>query len=81
MEKTFWADTCLTFLGLLIDTLRQVISIPAEKIAKAINMIEYVLKKRGNKTTCKITVLQLQKICGFLNFLGRAIIPGWAFTQ
>ena len=28
-----------------------------------------------------MTIHQLQKICGFLNFLGRAIIPGCAFTR
>ena len=34
-EKTFWATTCLTFLGLLINTVTQTMSIPKEKIEKA----------------------------------------------
>ena len=34
-----------------------------------------------SKTSKKITINQLQKICGFLNFLGRAIVPGRAFTH
>ena len=29
----------------------------------------------------KTTLNQLQKLCGFLNFLGRCIIPGTAFTR
>ena len=80
MEKTFWGDTILTFLGLLVDTINQIISIPCEKIAKAINMIQFILDKRSKGKALKITVLQLQKICGFLNFLGRAVVPGRVFT-
>ena len=34
-----------------------------------------------NKKSRKVTLNQLQKICGFLNFLGRCIIPGRAFTR
>ena len=80
MEKTFWGDTILTFLGLLVDTINQIISIPCEKIAQVVNMIQFILNKRSKGKALKITVLQLQKICGFLNFLGRAVVPGRAFT-
>ena len=75
MEKTSWASQCTVFLGFLIDTVRQMIGIPMEKITKGINMLNFVLGKR------KVTILQLQKICGFLNFLSRAIVPGRAFTR
>ena len=74
-DKTFWASTQMVFLGMLLDTVRQVVCVPMEKVSKAINMIAAVLKKK------KITVLQLQKICGFLNFLGRCVVPGRAFTR
>ena len=77
LDKTYWGTTKLTFLGLLIDTIAQIVMIPREKVIKAINMINYVLTKKSKK----ITILQLQKICGFLNFIGRAIIPGRAFTR
>ena len=40
LEKTFWATTSITFLGLLIDTVAQKVYLPAEKISKALNMIE-----------------------------------------
>ena len=75
IEKTFMADTRMTFLGFLIDTILQVVCIPQEKIAKALNMIKYVLNKK------KMTILELQRICGYLNFLGRCIVPGRAFTR
>ena len=36
-----------------------------------------ILAKKSNK----VIVHDLQKLCGFLNFLGRAIVPGRAFTR
>ena len=77
LEKTFWASARLTFLGLLIDTINQCVCIPIDKVQKATDLIETVLSKRSKK----ITLNQLQKICGFLNFLGRCVIPGRAFTR
>ena len=81
IEKTFWASTRITFLGFMIDTVLKLILIPVEKIAKAKNMINFVLAKTCKGKSGKLTVLQLQRICGFLNFLGRAILPGRAFTR
>ena len=77
LEKTFWATTSMTFLGLLLDTINQCVAIPVEKIHKAKNLITDVLDKKSKK----ITLNQLQKICGFLNFLGKCVIPGRAFTR
>ena len=77
MEKTFWATTTLSFLGLLIDTIHQVICVPTDKIEKANTIISQVLEKRKKK----ITLHQLQQITGFLNFLGKAVVPGRAFTR
>ena len=51
--------------------------VPVDKVHKAIELIESVLEKKSKK----ITLNQLQKVCGFLNFLGRYIIPGRAFTR
>ena len=77
IEKTFWSSTQMTFLGFLIDTVRQIILIPVDKLNKAIDLINKVLAKDSKKLTLK----QLQQICGYLNFLGRCIIPGRAFTR
>ena len=75
LEKTFWGTTRLTFLGLLIDTVNQVVCIPMEKVFKGRDLIENLLSKK------KVTVHQLQQICGFLNFLCRCVVPGRAFTR
>ena len=77
LEKTFWGTTKLVFLGLLIDTINQWVSIPVDKILKAQNLIQGIIDNKSKK----VTLNQLQKVCGFLNFLGRCIIPGRAFTR
>ena len=76
-EKTFWGTTKLSFLGLLIDTATQQIWVPDEKWRRAIEMINFAL----NKPNRKITLKQLQRLCGFLNFINKCIIPGRAFTR
>ena len=75
MEKTFWGSTILIFLGMLIDTENQIVCIPMEKIEKTMTMLDYFL----NKANKKVTVLQVQKLAGLLNFLCRCIVPGRAF--
>ena len=81
-EKTVFADTMIIFLGFLINAVNRIIAIPKEKVTRAINMINFVLEKtKKARSKCKITVYQVQRICGFLNFLGRAIIPSRAFAR
>ena len=77
IEKTFWASSLLTFLGLLIDMQRQLILLPVEKLNKAKNWVEYFLNKRNKKAT----LLEFQKLCGILNFVCRCIIPGRVFVR
>ena len=77
LDKTFWGTTVLVFLGLLINTRAQTVSIPVSKIEKALDLIDRVLNNKSKK----VTLHQLQQICGFLNFLGRCIVPGRAFTR
>ena len=77
LDKTFWGTTHIVFLGLLLDTVRQVILIPIDKVTRAVIMINFVL----NKPNKKITLKQLQRLCGFLNFLCNAIEPGRVFTR
>ena len=81
LEKTFWGSTLMTFLGFLLDTINQRVCIPLEKNSRAINMIEFILSKVEKGKQTKVTVLQVQRICGFLNFLGHAVVPGRAFTR
>ena len=77
LEKTYWATTQLSFLGLLIDTVSQCVCIPVDKVQKAVNLIRLILENKSKK----VTLNQLQKVCGFLNFLGRCVVPGRAFTR
>ena len=70
IDKTFWATTRLSFLGLLIDTVLQQVFIPVEKIDRAKYMIQDMLQK------CKTTVKS-----GLLNFFSRCIIPAQVFTR
>ena len=63
----------MTFLSLLIDTINRSVSVPIDKLQKALVMIENTLKSK------KITIKTLQQLCGTLNFLCRAIVRGRAF--
>ena len=77
LDKTFWGSTRLVFLGLLIDTVLQMVFIPIEKVQKANNMLDYMLNKQNHKVTLK----KLQSLAGFLNFLSRCVVPGCTFTH
>ena len=75
LEKTEWPSARIVFLGILMDGEFMILAIPQEKRDRAINMLrEFITKK-------KATVKDLQKLCGFLNFLNKAIVPGRAFTR
>ena len=67
----------MVFLGLLLDSARQVICIPQDKLDKALNWVEYFLNKNNKKAILK----EFQKLCGTLNFLCRCIVPGRAFLR
>ena len=77
IEKTQFPTMQLVFLGLLIDTIQGMVFLPVEKISRGRELIQAILNKKSRKVTIK----ELQKICGFLNFLGRAVVPGRAFTR
>ena len=76
-EKTEWPTNKLTFLGLILDTLRQKIYIPEEKVIEILKLIQCYLNKKKRKITLK----QLQCLCGHLNFVCKAVVPGRAFTR
>ena len=77
LDKTEWGTTLLVFLGLLLDMERQMVCIPYEKIVRAKELVSYYLNTKNKKTT----VHMLQKLCGFLNFLCKVVVPGRAFTM
>ena len=77
LEKTFWGTQLMTFLGLLLDSRLQLVCVPVEKVDRALDMVAYFLNKKNKKATVK----QIQKLCGFLNFLCKCIIPGRTFLR
>ena len=70
LDKTEWASPCLTFLGMLMDGKRLIISIPEDKVQKT----QVALRKFQEKRSA--TVCEIQCLVGLLNFLNRAIVPG-----
>ena len=74
-EKTEWGTQVIVFLGMLLDGRNFTLSIADEKRRKAQNVLQWVLAKRT------VTVHLVQKLCGLLNFLNRAIVPGRTFTR
>ena len=76
-EKTVRSCTRIVFLGLLIDTLAKKIFIPTEKIKTALCLINTLLGRKRNK----VTIGEVQRLTGLLNFFGRCIIPGRTFNR
>lgn len=74
-EKTIRSTPTIVFLGMFLDLVNRLVSIPLEKKSKAVRKIEDILARK------KIRMHKLQKLTGLLHFLGRAIVPGRAFTR
>ena len=77
ISKMHWATTSLQFLGLLLDCINFLVLIPVDKVLKGQQLICELLELGKKKTT----VLKLQQVCRFLNFLCKAIVPSRAFTR
>ena len=74
-NKTEWASTRIFFLGILLDGNNHLLAVPVEKREKALRLLNNFIDKH------KATVKQIQSLAGLLNFLGKAIVPGRAFTR
>ena len=74
-EKTEWGSEVIVFLGILLNRSTWTLAIPEDKCLKAVTLLNRLLAKQ------KATVEEIQKLVGFLNFLGRAIYPGQVFTR
>ena len=51
LQKTCWGTTLISFLGMLLDTERQIVSIPQDKVTKAKDQIMLLLNKKNRKAT------------------------------
>ena len=75
MEKTEWVSELTIFLGILLDGRHLMLIIPEEKRQVAINLLEEMLAKR------KAKVKDMQRLCGYLNFICKAVFPGRTFVR
>ena len=75
LDKTVFATTRLVFLGLLLNSDLQLVMVPWDKVETGRELVEHMLSKK------KTTLHDLQKLTGFLNFIGHAIVPRCAFTH
>ena len=81
-KKTVGPVHAITFLGLLVDFVKQVVKIPQDKLDRAVELIDMAMaskKIRNKNQRGKITVRLIQQITGTLNFLCRAIPSGRPF--
>ena len=51
MEKTFWCEEVMTFLGFLIDGKNQLVMVPLDKVAKANQMVQEITNVKKRKVT------------------------------
>ena len=75
IEKTEWASEIIVFLGILLNGKDFSLGIPINKRERVIELLQEMLQSR------KTTVKKLQQLCGFLNFIGKAIFPRRTFTR
>lgn len=72
-DKTVGPATCLTYLGIELDTVKGTSSLPLEKLHK----LRVLLGELSGKKKC--TLKELQSVLGHLNFACRVVAPGRAF--
>ena len=75
MEKTEWASQVIVFLGMLLDSINQTVSIPIDKRDKALNLLQDISNSRT------VTIIKVQHLAGLLNYLSREIVPACSFTR
>ena len=74
-DKTEWASMRIVFLGILIDGKFMILTVLEEKRWRAVKLLKTFIDKK------KATVRDLQVLCGYLNFLNRAVHPGRTFVR
>ena len=73
-EKTVWSTQLIVFLGVLLNGLLSIISLPQEKKLKVVTLLRTAIQNK------KVTIKFVQQLMRMLNFLNKAIVPGRAFT-
>ena len=79
VDKTLGPTQILEYLGLVLDFINQTIGIPEKKRTKSLALIESLLTAHRNHKT--VTVKQIQKVAGTLNFIAQALPAGRPFIM
>ena len=74
-SKTVYSTTCIIFLGVVLDSVKQEVRLPLEKLEK----YKCLLQQFQVKT--KVRLRNLQSLIGALNFCCRVVRGGRAFLQ
>ena len=74
-SKTVATTTCLTVVGIEVDTDSMQLRLPEDKLLHARDLCQQFRVKR------KVTLRQLQSLIGFLNFACNVVVPGHAFLR
>ena len=74
-EKTLGPHTTLQFAGIELDSLRQEVRLPSEKIHKCRTLLHQFAQKRS------VTLRELQSLIGLLNFCCSVVTPGRTFLR
>ena len=74
-DKTEGPSQCLTFLGVEIDALNQVVRLPPDKLSRLLDD----LRAWGSRTSC--TRRELESLVGTLSFAAHVVRPGRLFVR
>lgn len=74
-DKLEAPTTCITFLGIQIDSIRMELSLPNDKLQNIQNVVNQFLNKK------RATKRQLQTLAGKLNFAARVVRGGRTFLR
>ena len=74
-EKTVYPNTRVVIHGIMVDTRKMIITIPKEKVDKALTFIQFLLGKTHAR------LFEIQRLVGLLNFCCKCIKPGRAFLR
>ncbi len=74
-SKTVHATTCIIFLGIILDSVKQEARLPQEKLTR------YKAMLHNFQVKSKVRLKQLQSLIGALNYCCRCVRGGRAFLQ
>lgn len=74
-EKTVYPTTCITFMGLELDSVEMEARLPPDKLIKARQLLNKYCNKR------KIRLKELQSLIGYLSFCCSVVPPGRCFLR